>query len=154
MSPTASIDIFLSQDLQSNFTQALTTNDDISFGRPFASMLPSKNIPGATAMACQLQAQVDDTKTFDPIDACETPVVDSPLSSTEEEMFQELCINLEWEPCATETPSSPVDDREPSLPPPNPPKTGRRKVSEPPLRRSKRVADAATAVRVKTRSRR
>lgn len=158
MSSTSGIGLFLSQDLQSSFSQAVTERRDGSFGRPFACMLPRKDIiPGATAIASQLQLHIDDPKTFDLIDVGETPITDSPLSTTEERMFQELCVNLEWEQCETETPPYSIDLQEPVAPPPtNPPKTAsRRKSSEPPLRRSKRVADAASAVvKVKTRSRR
>lgn len=157
--------LFLSHDLKNSFAPAvagdvhLTSSHDGAFGRPFTSMMNGHASTDAAAIMSHLQKSP--VPSYSPIDASSEahPTVDLPLSSKEEEMFQELCVNLDWEPGVdTETPSTPVAPKEQIVSRSSSPEeesSSRRKIAEQPLRRSKRVANAVVAsTRVKTRARR
>ena len=76
-------------------------------------------------------------------------VVETPLSPTEEEMFHVLCAASEWESPPPEVPC--VDDTVAAATTSAPPTEATDGVQDRPLRRSKRVANAA-ATRSRTRS--
>ncbi|KAJ6513858.1 hypothetical protein C8R47DRAFT_962663 [Mycena vitilis] len=146
--PGGVLDVFLSDALFERFPSALQEfHKSSSSGRTLNQFGPHF---GSTLQATQLCSQTD--RREPDISSLLTPTVANPdvdatpeqppLSSTEQQMFRELCITTDWDKDASlSPPPSPLSDvPDVDLEPERP---GR------PLRRSKRVADAMS-----TRSRR
>ncbi|KAJ7694184.1 hypothetical protein B0H17DRAFT_474402 [Mycena rosella] len=159
--PNGVLDVFLSDTLFERFPSALQDfHKSSSSGRTLNQFGPHF---GTTLQATQLCSQ---SERREPDDAAllapATPALPSPnpdaeaeqpLSSTEQEMFRELCITTDWDKDAVgaglSPPPSPLSDVPDSDSADVP-----RERSGRPLRRSKRVADAMIAAQSRTRSRR
>ncbi|KAF7304682.1 hypothetical protein MKEN_01182300 [Mycena kentingensis (nom. inval.)] len=142
--------MFLSDRLASQFPSNLTAwKEGVSsrgvFGQHFAS-----TVQATTLCSSDASLDVDDTSFLTPLapsfSASAVPIGNSvepeqPLSSTEQQIFQELCITTEWDGEMEQGPPSPLSDV---------PSDGE-DVPEPSstrnLRRSKRVADAKVTPR-------
>jgi hypothetical protein len=154
--PDGLLDVFLSDQLFERFPSALQDFHKSSssgrtlnqFGPHFASTLQ------ATQLCSQSERRDPDISSLlapaFPALAPPSPDVDAeqPLSSTEQEMFRELCITTDWDKDtggSLSPPLSPLSDV-PGDADSSPERSGR------PLRRSKRVADAMIAAQSRTRS--
>lgn len=174
--PGGPLDVFLSDALFERFPPALQDFHRSSsagrrlnqFGPHFASTVQAMQIEGQAEMllgggreakrsspvVVDEQRQSRNAALPRDLDAVHEP---PPLSATEQEMFQALCDNPEWD----KENSVPVGNEEkmgfmePSSTPASPPplEHSQDRTSDRPLRRSKRVADAIAA-QTRTRSRR
>ncbi|KAJ6546498.1 hypothetical protein DFH09DRAFT_1249058 [Mycena vulgaris] len=163
--PGGVLDVFLSDTLFERFPSALQDfHKSSSSGRTLNQFGPHF---GSTLQATQLCSQSERREpdissllapAFPAPPSPRTPEVeaaptDQPLNSTEQEMFQELCITTDWDKDAASglsPPPSPLSDVPTDTDSADPP----RERSGRPLRRSKRVADAMIAAQSRTRSRR
>ncbi|KAJ7172663.1 hypothetical protein C8R46DRAFT_1086791 [Mycena filopes] len=158
--PGNPLDVFLSDTLFERFPTALQDFHKSSgsgrtlnqFGPHFGSTLQ------ATQLCSQSEPREPDTSPLPTPTLSSPSVVDAgpaeqPLSSTEQQMFRELCVTTDWDKdtgsVGMSPPPSPLSDVPETETLPEP---GRR--SGRPLRRSKRVADAMIAAKSRTRSRR
>ncbi|KAJ7109193.1 hypothetical protein C8R44DRAFT_833751 [Mycena epipterygia] len=171
--PDGLLDVFLSDTLFERFPSALQVFHKSSrSGRTLNQFGPHF---GSTLQATQLCSRSQNERKEPDISALLAPAlpalvtaapssdrdgdVEQPLNSTEQEMFRELCITTEWDKDAgsggggtLSPPLSPLSDvpadADDLLPERGRVRSGR------PLRRSKRVADAISAAKDRTRSRR
>ncbi|KAJ7470575.1 hypothetical protein FB451DRAFT_1340031 [Mycena latifolia] len=154
--PLPVLDVFLSDTLFERFPSALQDfHKSSSSGRTLNQFGPHF---GTTLQATQLCSQSerrepDISSLLAPLASpdpdAEAAPTEQPLSSTEQEMFHELCVTTDWDKdtaSGLSPPPSPLSDVPADDPPPE--RSGR------PLRRSKRVADAMIAAQSRTRSRR
>ncbi|KAH7877599.1 uncharacterized protein C8R40DRAFT_905653 [Lentinula edodes] len=120
--PVAILDIFLSDSLVERFPTALrefvrttranlTNNGTVgkqfgkSFGGDSASSASPSGTPNPTVMAAAAakdRMPIHEQPFFPPLLSCgisisTPPSVEVPLSATEEKIFDEFCVNLEWE---------------------------------------------------------
>ncbi|KAK7466960.1 hypothetical protein VKT23_004024 [Stygiomarasmius scandens] len=176
-----SVDLFLSDSLVERFPSALRdfvfgerqANLTGQFGKSFGESDRAAT-PAALAMSAMSLASraTDDDNSASRYQLSSlaplslSPTLPPPLSATEEKIFDELCVNLEWEndnpdpagpPTFDSPPSSPLSSCPPSpeippvpLPLPSHARTRSTETNKP-LRRSRRVAEAKTA-RTRTRS--
>ncbi|KAJ3920978.1 hypothetical protein F5877DRAFT_36957 [Lentinula edodes] len=170
--PVAILDIFLSDSLVERFPTALrefvrttranlTNNGTVgkqfgkSFGGDSASSASPSGTPNPTVMAAAAakdRMPIHEQPFFPPLLSCgisisTPPSVEVPLSATEEKIFDEFCVNLEWE--KAEEGFDCLMDIEDALRTALP----LMRTPERSLRRSKRVADALAAKsNVRTRS--
>ncbi|KAJ6623446.1 hypothetical protein B0H10DRAFT_1943870 [Mycena sp. CBHHK59/15] len=156
--PDKLLDVFLSDTLFERFPSALQDfHRSSGAGRTLNQFGPHF---GSTLQATQLCSQREPSAMPDissilgpsttPAEL-DTASADQPLNSTEQEMFQELCVTTDWDKDGSLSPLSPgPDELKPEFGP-DPVPEGR---SGRPLRRSKRVADAIIAAQSRTRSRR
>ncbi|KAF7363284.1 hypothetical protein MSAN_00983600 [Mycena sanguinolenta] len=183
--PKGVLDVFLSDALSERFPPALQEfargsdgNGSVGralgqFGAHFGSTLQATQLCQSSSNGSSPRREPDNiiTSLYAPISVPDTEVdATEPLSSTEQQIFRELCITTDWdkESPATATqrefeppPLSPLSDCPPDDGPPDVldgdqalPEQGR----EPerggrPLRRSKRVADAMIKTQSRARAR-
>ncbi|KAF5365580.1 hypothetical protein D9758_003195 [Tetrapyrgos nigripes] len=177
----AAVDLFFSDMLVERFPSALrqfvlserqgnlTGQFGKSFGEPERAASPAAIALSATSLTSRVRDDASDIhhqhvhqlSALAPL-TLSPSLPPPPLSATEERIFDELCVNLEWEndkpdleyPATYSPPSSPLSSCPPSpeLPPvPLPSHTCTESIeTDKPLRRSKRVADKAA--RIRTRS--
>ncbi|KAJ7752036.1 hypothetical protein B0H16DRAFT_813927 [Mycena metata] len=160
--PGRPLDVFLSDTLFERFPSALQEfHKSSSSGRTLNQFGPHF---GSTLQATQLCSQSERREldmsslptptptSFPTTLSPDAAAAEQPLSSTEQQMFRELCVTTDWDKDAgggTSPPPSPLSDVPESESVPEPGgRSGR------PLRRSKRVADAMIAAQSQTRSRR
>ncbi|THU99326.1 hypothetical protein K435DRAFT_498869 [Dendrothele bispora CBS 962.96] len=174
----ASVDLFLSDSLVERFPSALrqfvlserqanlTGQFGKSFGESDRTATPAALAMSATSLTSRT---TDDDRSTAPYQlsslaplSLSPSLPPPPLSATEEKIFDELCVNLEWEKDSPDPvifdspPTSPLSSCPPSpeipplpLPLPSHSRTQSTETDKP-LRRSKRVADAKAA-RTRTR---
>ncbi|KAJ7489890.1 hypothetical protein B0H11DRAFT_2229403 [Mycena galericulata] len=160
--PNGLLDVFLSDTLFERFPSALQDfHKSSTSGRTLNQFGPHF---GSTLQATQLCGQNERREpdissllapAFAPALPSPAAEAEQPLSSTEQEMFRELCITTDWDKDAgggLSPPPSPLSDV-PAETDTNPAANVVSERSGRPLRRSKRVADAIIAAQSRSRRR-
>ncbi|KAJ7738493.1 hypothetical protein DFH07DRAFT_82874 [Mycena maculata] len=158
--PNGLLDVFLSDTLFERFPSALQDfHKSSSSGRTLNQFGPHF---GSTLQATQLCGQNERREpdissllapAFSPAPPSSAVELEQPLSSTEQEMFRQLCVTTDWDKDAggrLSPPPSPLSDVPGDSDDPAdalPERSGRQ------LRRSKRVADAIIAAQSRSRRR-